>query len=187
MKQDIQISKFLSLILRHKPEHIGIQLNQEGWTNIAELIKAAQKHNAPLNQQLIETIVEQNDKKRFQISEDGLQIRAVQGHSSQSVQRQMLKIEPPQQLYHGTASRFVDPIQEQGLIAGQRHHVHLSEHQDTALKVGQRYGKPILFLVDTAQMHKDGFEFYQAENGVWLTAHVPTQYLSILDQTKSFV
>lgn len=118
MKQDIQISKFLSLVLRHRPEHIGIQLDQEGWANIAELIKAAEKHNTPLNQQLIETIVEQNDKKRFQISEDGLQIRAVQGHSSQSVQRQILKIEPPKQLYHGTASRFVDSIQEQGLIAG---------------------------------------------------------------------
>ncbi|ENX02789.1 hypothetical protein F900_01237 [Acinetobacter modestus] len=187
MKSHTQTSKFLSLILRHKPEQIGLQLDQEGWAKIAELIDAAQQHNTFLDDELIQTIVAQNDKKRFQISEDGLKIRAVQGHSTSAVQRQMTALVPPPQLFHGTASRFVDSIQTQGLIAGQRHHVHLSENQETALKVGQRYGKPILFVVNTTQMQRDGFEFFQAENGVWLTAHVPTQYLSLLDQTKTEV
>ena len=185
MKEHTQISKFLSLILRHKPEQIGLQLDQEGWAKIAELIEAAQQHNVPLDEALLQVIVEQNDKKRFQISEDGLMIRAVQGHSTNKVQRQMIALEPPQYLYHGTASRFIDSIQMQGLIAGQRHYVHLSENKETALNVGQRYGKPVLFLINTLQMYKDGFEFHQAENGVWLTIHVPTQYLSLIDQTKT--
>ena len=185
MKSHTQTSKFLSLILRHKPEQIGLQLDQEGWAKIAELIEAAQQHDVRLDQALLHVIVEQNDKKRFQISDDGLNIRAVQGHSTPTVQREMIAIEPPQHLYHGTASRFMESIQAQGLIAGQRHYVHLSENKETALNVGQRYGKPILFLIDTIQMHKDGFAFYQAENGVWLTKHVPTQYLSINDQTKT--
>ena len=185
MKTHTQISKFLSLILRHKPEQIGLQLDQEGWAKIAALIDAAQQHNTFLDDELIQTIVAQCDKKRFQISDDGLNIRAVQGHSTPTVQREMIAIEPPQHLYHGTASRFMESIQAQGLIAGQRHYVHLSEHKETALDVGQRYGKPILFLIDTIQMHKDGFTFYQAENGVWLITHVPTQYLSLIDQTKT--
>lgn len=185
MKEHTQISKFLSLILRHKPEQIGLQLDQEGWAKIAELIEAAQQHNVPLDEALLEVIVEQNDKKRFQISEDGLMIRAVQGHSTNTVQRQMIALEPPQYLYHGTASRFIDSIQTQGLMAGQRHYVHLSENKEMALNVGQRYGKPVLFLINTLQMYKDGFEFHQAENGVWLTIHVPTQYLSLIDQTKT--
>lgn len=187
MKEHTQISKFLSLILRHKPEQIGLQLDQEGWAKIAELIEAAQRHNVLLDEAFLQLIVEQNDKKRFQISEDGLNIRAVQGHSTSAVQRQITALVPPPQLFHGTASRFIDSIQAQGLIAGQRHHVHLSEDQATALKVGQRYGKPILFVVNTAEMQRDGFEFFQAENGVWLTAHVPTKYLSLLDQTKTEV
>jgi len=178
MKSHTQTSKFLSLILRHKPEQIGLQLDQEGWAKIAELIEAAEQHNTFLDDELIQTIVAQCDKKRFQISDDGLNIRAVQGHSTPTVQREMIAIEPPQHLYHGTASRFMESIQA-------RHYVHLSENKETALNVGQRYGKPILFLIDTIQMHKNGFAFYQAENGVCLTKHVPTQYLSINDQTKT--
>ncbi|WP_420001153.1 RNA 2'-phosphotransferase [Acinetobacter sp. LF10] len=185
MKTHTQTSKFLSLILRHKPEQIGLQLDQEGWAKIDELIEAAQQHNTFLDDELIQTIVAQCDKKRFQISDDGLNIRAVQGHSTLTVQREMIALKPPQYLYHGTASRFIDSIQTQGLIAGQRHYVHLSEHKETALNVGQRYGKPILFLIDTVQMYKDGFTFHQAENGVWLITHVPTQYLSLIDQTKT--
>lgn len=185
MKSHTQTSKFLSLILRHKPEQIGLQLDQEGWAEIAELIDAARQHNTFLDDELIQTIVAQCEKKRFQISDDGLNIRAVQGHSTPTVQRQMIALKPPQYLYHGTASRFIDSIQTQGLIAGQRHYVHLSENKETALNVGQRYGKPVLFLINTIQMHKDGFEFYQAENGVWLTKHVPTQYLLLNDQTKT--
>ena len=143
-----QISKFLSFILRHKPEQIGIQLDHEGWTNIDELIKLS-KNDIKLNYQLIKDVVEQNDKKRFQISEDGLNIRAVQGHSTNMVKRELTPIKPPDILYHGTASRFIESIQQNGLIAGSRHHVHLSENKDTSTEVGKRYGKPILLIIDS--------------------------------------
>lgn len=179
MAEITKISKFLSLVLRHQPEKIGIQLDREGWTDIEKLLQAIQQQGLNLDLAMLNTLVEQNDKKRFQISEDGLQIRAVQGHSTASVNRQMQAIQPPTVLYHGTASRFLDSIWQQGLLAGQRHAVHLSAHIETATSVGQRYGKPVVLSVNTAQMVHDGFAFYQAENGVWLTKYVPAQYLSV--------
>lgn len=179
MSEMTKISKFLSLVLRHQPEKIGIQLDREGWTDIEKLLQAIQQQGLSLDLAMLHTLVEQNDKKRFQISENDLQIRAVQGHSTASVNRQMQAIQPPTVLYHGTASRFLDSIWQQGLLAGQRHAVHLSADIETATTVGQRYGKPVVLSVNTAQMVHDGFEFYQAENGVWLTEHVPAQYLSV--------
>lgn len=174
-------SKFLSLVLRHQPETIGIHLDAEGWTDVHTLLQQMIKHRKPLKLAELVSLVESNDKKRFQLSDDHSKIRAVQGHSSQQVQREYIEITPPDTLYHGTATRFVESIHTQGLIAGDRHHVHLSADLVTATKVGQRHGKVIIFKVNTKQMHQNGFKFYQAENGVWLTEHVPVSYLKILE------
>lgn len=174
-------SKFLSLVLRHQPETIAIQLDSEGWTDVHILLQQMIKHKRPLKLVELIEIVESSDKKRFQLSPDQNKIRAVQGHSSAQVQREYVAIMPPDTLFHGTATRFVDSILEKGLISGERHHVHLSADLVTAQKVGQRHGKVIIFILDTKQMHQDGFQFYCAENGVWLTEQVPIKYLKLFE------
>ncbi|MFH4156354.1 RNA 2'-phosphotransferase [Acinetobacter bereziniae] len=176
-KNQQQHSKFLSLVLRHQPETIGIQLDSEGWTDVQILLQQLIKHHHPLKLDALIQIVESSDKKRFQLSNDHCKIRAVQGHSSTQVKRDYIAITPPNTLFHGTATRFVDSILDQGLMSGERHHVHLSSDQITAAQVGKRHGKVFIFQIDTQQMHQDGYHFYQAENGVWLTEHVPVKYL----------
>ena len=139
----IKASKFLSYILRHKPETIDITLDQQGWVNIEYLIKQANLHGEQLTRDIIEVVVKTSDKKRFTISEDGLKIRAAQGHSTDQVHISHNAQKPPEFLYHGTATRFMDSIKQQGLIAGSRHYVHLSADVNTAIKVGTRHGSPI--------------------------------------------
>jgi len=174
-------SKFLSLVLRHQPETIAIQLDSEGWTDVHILLQQMIKHKRPLKLVELIEIVETSDKKRFQLSPDQNKIRAVQGHSSAQVQREYVAITPPDTLFHGTATCFVDSILEKGLISGERHHVHLSADLVTAQKVGLRHVKVIIFILDTKQMHQDGFRFYCAENGVWLTEQVPIKYLKLFE------
>ncbi|KAE9644624.1 RNA 2'-phosphotransferase [Pseudomonas sp. PB103] len=173
-----ETSKFLSFVLRHEPQAIGLALNAEGWASIDALISGAAGDGRQLSHELIENVVASSDKKRFAISADGHSIRAVQGHSTKSVDLQFEQKQPPQTLYHGTATRFLDSIHEQGLIPGQRHHVHLSEEIATASAVGQRYGTLVVLQVAAQQMEEQGFKFYQAENGVWLTEQVPARFLS---------
>lgn len=175
--QDVEISRFLSFVLRHKPEAIGLQLDSEGWADIEALVAGAERTGKDLDDGMIRRVVAGNDKKRFALSEDGRRIRAVQGHSTAAVQREYEAVVPPQRLFHGTASRFLDSILQKGLIAGSRHHVHLSEDRETATQVGERYGAPVILEIDARAMHEDGFAFHQAENGVWLTARVPLEYL----------
>lgn len=170
-------SKFLSYILRHQPEAIGITLDADGWVDINYLILQANQHGKSLSQELIKEIVETNDKKRFTISKDGLKIRAAQGHSTKQVEINYAEQIPPEFLYHGTATRFIDSIKEQGLIAGNRHYVHLSCDEQTANAVGKRHGKPIVLKVKALLMYQQGFKFYLADNGVWLTNTVPTNFL----------
>lgn len=173
-----EISKFLSYILRHKPDTIGLQLDVEGWADISSLIIGAAKEGRILDQAIIQTVVNSSDKKRFTLSEDGQRIRAVQGHSTPDVNLQHMEKKPPEFLYHGTATRFLESILQQGLIAGSRHHVHLSQDITTAVAVGQRYGKPAVLKVEALRMHQKGFPFFQAENDVWLTSHVPVYFIS---------
>ena len=175
-----ETSKFLSYVLRHEPQAIGLTLDSEGWANIEALISGAARDGRTLDRALIETVVASNDKKRFSISEDGQQIRAVQGHSTKSVELQLEAKQPPETLYHGTATRFIDSINQQGLIPGSRHHVHLSAETTTASAVGQRYGTVVILKVAARQMQEQGFKFYQAENGVWLTEQVPVRFISTL-------
>ncbi|PMX04038.1 RNA 2'-phosphotransferase [Pseudomonas sp. FW215-R2] len=173
-----ETSKFLSFVLRHEPQAIGLTLDSEGWADIDALINGAARDGRTLDRTLIENVVASSDKKRFSISPDGQSIRAVQGHSTKSVELQFEEKQPPETLYHGTATRFMDSINEQGLIPGSRHHVHLSQETATASAVGQRYGTVVILQVAARQMQEQGFKFYQAENGVWLTERVPAEFLS---------
>ncbi|MDG9927846.1 MULTISPECIES: RNA 2'-phosphotransferase [unclassified Pseudomonas] len=172
-----ETSKFLSYILRHEPHAIGLQLDSEGWADIESLIAGAAKDGRTLDIALIQAVVSSSDKKRFSISDDGLRIRAVQGHSTTNVSIQHVEKEPPEFLYHGTATRFLESIRQQGLIAGSRHHVHLSQDIPTAIAVGQRYGKPVVLIIEALLMHQQGFKFFHAENGVWLTNNVPAAFV----------
>ncbi len=174
-KQLADISKFLSFVLRHHPEAIGITLDLEGWTDIAVLIVAAARDGKQLDRDLIQAVVTTSDKKRFAISDDGLRIRAVQGHSTESVDIGFVAKLPPGFLYHGTATRFLESIQQGGLLPGSRQYVHLSQDEQTAIAVGQRHGKPVVLKINASLMHEQGFKFFQAENGVWLTEKVPPE------------
>ena len=172
----ISTSKFLSLVLRHQPETIGIALDDQGWIEIDVLLAAANRAGKKLTRPLLERVVRENDKQRFAISPDGKRIRARQGHSVE-VDLGLQPVQPPELLYHGTVAKFLDSIQASGLVRGSRQYVHLSPDLETARKVGQRRGQPVILVVESGRMARDGFAFYQAENGVWLTASVPAQYL----------
>ncbi|GAB4092007.1 RNA 2'-phosphotransferase [Flaviaesturariibacter terrae] len=180
---DKTISKFLSLVLRHKPGTIGLTLDENGWADVEQLLERCAAHDMPLTREKLETIVAQNDKQRFAFSGDGSRIRASQGHSV-AVDLGLSPTEPPAILYHGTAERNLAPIQEQGLIPGERQQVHLSADRATARAVGARYGKPVVLVVDAAAMQRDGYLFYCSANAVWLTGNVPPSYLSAAQESK---
>lgn len=173
---EVKASKFLSLLLRHKPDEIGLELSSDGWASISDLVDLTKNHKLPLTPELIRAVVRTSDKQRFLISPDGARIRANQGHSL-SVNLGLASQPPPAHLYHGTASRFLNSIRENGLMKGQRQFVHLSLDTETAKRVGMRHGTPVILLVAAHRMHDDGFEFFVSENGVWLTDHVPAKYL----------
>ncbi|MGA8943789.1 MAG: RNA 2'-phosphotransferase [Thermoactinomyces sp.] len=173
---DVKHSKFLSKVLRHRPEMIGIQLDKNGWVNVEELLVACQQHGVSIDRETLERIVATNDKRRFSFSEDGQKIRANQGHSI-PVDLDLEPITPPDRLYHGTASRFLQSIYKKGLVKRKRHHVHLSGDPVTARKVGVRHGLPVILTVLAKEMHQDGYLFYRSANGVWLTEFVPVRYL----------
>jgi len=172
-------SKFLSLVLRHQPELIGLRLAESGWTPIDDLLERAQAAGRPLTRALLQEIVDTSDKQRFAISPDGLRIRANQGHSV-AVDLGLRPQTPPPQLFHGTASRFLASILRGGLVKGSRHHVHLSTDPAVAGAVGRRYGELVLLQIDAQAMHVQGQPFYRADNGVWLTDAVPPQFLKVL-------
>jgi putative RNA 2'-phosphotransferase len=171
-----RISKFLSLVLRHKPELIGLTLDSAGWVSVSDLLRACEAHGHSLTLAELHQVISTNDKQRFSLNEDEQMIRANQGHSV-SVELGYSPAIPPDILYHGTVERFLPFIKEQGLNKGARHHVHLSPDMETARRVGQRRGKPIVLKVESERMHQDGRQFFRAENGVWLTEHVPPEYL----------
>lgn len=179
-QQRKSISKFFSLILRHRPEQIGLTLDKNGWADIDELLAKANLHNRTdlcITREVLMEVVETNDKKRFTVSEDGSRIRAAQGHSTQQVQIEHQTAEPPAVLFHGTAEKSLSSIRGQGLHGVSRHYVHLSADEETAVKVGARHGKPVVLRIDTAAMTAAGHKFYLADNGVWLTESVPPQYI----------
>jgi putative RNA 2'-phosphotransferase len=175
-KSLVATSKFLSLVLRHKPEAIGIALDAEGWIDVDVLLAAAARHGRSISRVQLADVVATNDKQRFSLSTDGRSIRANQGHSV-DVDLALAPLEPPEFLYHGTVERFVSSIREKGLIRGQRHHVHLSGDRETAGRVGQRRGKAVILVVESGRMHRLGHKFFCSANGVWLTDTVPPAFL----------
>lgn len=174
-----EISKFLSYVLRHAPETIGLKLDAGGWADVAELLAKANAAGQQIDLDTLHAVVAESDKKRFTLSDDGRRIRAAQGHSV-TVDLGLAASEPPLLLYHGTASRNLDAIFTEGLKPGHRQQVHLSSDPDTARRVGERHGKPAVLTVDAGRMHRAGFLFFRADNGVWLTDHVPPGYLERL-------
>lgn len=171
-----QTSKFLSLILRHKPETIGITLDEHGWANVDELLEGMRKTHV-IDMAVLEEIVATDNKQRYSFNEDKTLIRANQGHSI-PVDVELEKREPPEYLWHGTGEKYVASIKAQGLLPKSRLYVHLSRDYDTAVKVGKRHGKPVIFKVQSQKMQEAGYDFYCSVNGVWLTKEVPVEYLS---------
>ena len=170
-------SKFLSYVLRHKPESIGITLDENGWVEVSSLLEASRAAGQNISVELLREIVETNSKKRFAFNDTGERIRASQGHSVKNIDLNLNEVKPPEILYHGTVEKFIDAIQKSGLQKMNRQHVHLSETRETATSVGSRRGKPIILEVNAAQMHEAGFIFYCSENGVWLADSVPWKYI----------
>ncbi len=168
-------SRFLSLILRHHPEVIGIQLDEHGWADVSELIEGISR-TRPFDLELLDKIVAKDEKQRYSFNKDKTLIRANQGHSI-PVDVELEKKIPPAILWHGTGEKYVESILKQGLLPMSRLYVHLSSDYDTAVKVGSRHGKPVVFEVAAGEMQKSGYDFYQSVNRVWLTKSVPAAYL----------
>ncbi|EHQ25154.1 RNA 2'-phosphotransferase [Mucilaginibacter paludis] len=177
-KQITSISKFLSLVLRHQPELIGIEMDEQGWVKVTDLLEKANAHGKALNMDVLKYVVDTNAKKRFAFDESQTYIRASQGHSVE-VELGYLPQIPPEILYHGTGSQSVDAILKTGLEKRARQHVHLSHDVETATKVGSRHGKPVILKVLAADMHQQGYAFYLSENKVWITDGVPAQFLEV--------
>jgi putative RNA 2'-phosphotransferase len=176
-KRLITISKYLAKYLRHAPEELGLTLQSGGWVPVDDLLDAARRHGFAIDYDELIECVETSDKKRFSFDDTGELIRANQGHSVE-VDLQLEETVPPELLYHGTVARFLPSIHENGLIRGNRHHVHLSKDVETARKVGARRGQPVILKVDAGRMHRDGHKFYVSVNGVWLTDSVLPEYLA---------
>ncbi len=170
------ISRLLSLILRHEPEAFGLALDDQGWVGVEELLAACRTRGEGISYEELKAVVAENDKKRFALSPDCRRIRASQGHSVR-VDLELVPIEPPECLYHGTVNRFVNAIRREGLLPRTRQYVHLSADKATAGKVGQRRGEPVILAVEAGRMHRDGLRFYLSANGVWLADHVPARYI----------
>lgn len=181
MKENlVGISKFLSLILRHQPETIGLTLDANGWADLDELIAKARAHGRRLDEAVIREVVASNDKQRFALDDVGRRIRANQGHSV-SIEIGLQPLAPPDVLFHGTATRFLEAIRREGLKPMNRQHVHLSLDLDTAVNVGSRHGKPLVLRVRAAELATAGQAFFRSENGVWLTTAIAPAFIEIVD------
>jgi len=178
-KRRVHVSKYLSRHLRHAPEDLGLTLEPGGWVPIEALLAGAAAAGFPITREELDEVVRTSDKQRFALDETGTKIRANQGHSVE-VDLQLTPAEPPAELFHGTAERNVEAILRDGLRKMARHHVHLSPDTETATRVGQRHGKPVVLVVDAARLRADGHTFFRSANGVWLVDEVPAQYLRAL-------
>lgn len=172
-----KLGRFLSLVLRHKPQAIGITLDEHGWADVTQLIQKMNENGKAIDIQTLEKIVAENDKKRYAFNEDHTKIRANQGHSI-NVNPDLKEETPPKYLYHGTALRFLDAIKKEGIKKQSRSYVHLSKDEQTALKVGKRHGEPVILIIEAEKMYNDGIKFYKSENGVWLTDYVNPKYFT---------
>lgn len=176
--RDVELGKFISLILRHSPETIGITLDEHGWADVEDLIKGISKAGKRIDFDTLDRIVKENNKQRYSFNEDRTKIRANQGHSVE-VDVELEEKVPPKYLYHGTSKRFIDSIMKLGIQRQSRQYVHLSMDFETALTVGKRHGKPIVLRINSEAMVDNGHKFYLSKNGVWLTKDVPVKFISI--------
>ena len=172
----VQVSKYLSKHLRHEPERLGLMLAEGGWVGVDELLAACARQRFPIRRAELDEVVARSDKQRFALDPTGTRIRANQGHSV-AVDLQLIPVEPPDVLYHGTGYRAAEAIAQQGLHRMGRHHVHLSGDVPTAERVGARHGRPVVFAVAAAALRRAGHTFYRSANGVWLVDHVPAEFL----------
>ena len=180
-KQEIKLSKFLSLLLRHNPGAIGLELDGNGWANVDELIEKSSKKGKKFDLKDLKYIVKNCDKQRYTFNEDYTKIRANQGHSIK-VDLDLKPSTPPEVLYHGTATRNLDSILKNGIHKSNRHHVHLSLDVGTATKVGQRHGKVVILQINAKQMNGDGHQFFLSKNNVWLTDFVDPKYITVYQE-----
>ena len=167
----------MSLVLRHQPDVLSLTPDDQGWVSTQQLLTGLKTKFRSINVETIKMVVESNDKQRFCFNHDFSLIRANQGHSI-SIDLGLEPTIPPRELYHGTYSQALKDIFKNGLLKMTRQHVHLSSNIETAIKVGSRRGKPIVLKVCSQSMHNDGHIFYLSDNNVWLTEHVPAEYLS---------
>lgn len=180
-KQLLKTSKFLSLVLRHQPEIIGLELDQNGWVDINDLLQKSNNHGQQLDRHILNHIVATNSKKRFAFNDNLDKIRASQGHSIE-IELGYTNQKPPTLLFHGTSEQSVQSIQVSGLEKRNRQHVHLSSQIETAINVGKRHGKPVVFKVQAEQMYLDNYAFFFSDNCVWLTECVPPKYLKRMEE-----
>lgn len=173
--EDVRLGRFLSLVLRHDPGAAGIALDEHGWADVEELLAGVNRTGRKIDMRTLERIVRENNKQRYSFNEDRTKLRANQGHSIE-VDVELREEEPPDCLYHGTATRFFHSIQKEGIRRMSRQHVHLSGSFDTAMAVGKRHGIPMVITVDARAMARDGVKFYRSENGVWLCEKVEPKY-----------
>ncbi|HIH2840588.1 TPA: RNA 2'-phosphotransferase [Clostridioides difficile] len=180
MSKKDKLSIFISLILRHKPETIGIKLDDYGYADVNELIEKINNTGRNINIEILEQIVKEDNKQRYSFNDDRSKIRANQGHSI-NVNVELRELEPPKYLYHGTATRFLDNIKNEGIIKQSRLYVHLSRNIDIAVKVGKRHGTPVILKINTGKMYENGYKFYLSENNVWLCEYIPFKYVEIFE------
>ena len=173
---DVSLGRFISLVLRHQPQTIGLTLDEHGWADTKALISGVCATGRKLDMETLDRIVRENNKQRYSFNEDKSKIRANQGHSI-AVDVEMDIAEPPAVLYHGTAVQSLDSIREKGILKMSRNYVHLSKDIDTAVKVGSRHGKPAVLVINTAEMLADGFVFRLSDNGVWQSEDIPQKYV----------
>ncbi|XZN14433.1 RNA 2'-phosphotransferase (plasmid) [Clostridium perfringens] len=178
---DTRISRYISLILRHKPEVIGLKLDNKGWGNVKELLDGLNKQDNNVTMNDLERIVREDNKQRYSFNEDKTMIRANQGHSI-NVDLELKAIKPPKGLYHGTGRKYLDSILSKGIVKKTRQYVHLSDNLDTAVNVGLRHGELVILLIDSERMHKDGIKFYLSENKVWLCDYIDPKYISFVEE-----
>lgn len=172
----LRISKFLSLVLRHKPQTVGLSLDQGGWAKVDEVLDKAKETGVSVTRELLQQVVKQSEKQRFSLTEDGLRIRANYGHSI-PVDLGLEPLMPPEFLFHGTAKHSLDSIERQGIVPKKRNYVHLSPDKHTAVRVGKRHGKAIVLIIQAGRMYEHGFQFFRSVKGIWLTEKIPSEYI----------
>ena len=175
-KRDVELGRFLSLVLRHNPAAAGIRLDEHGWADVGALLSGCARAGKRIDRETLERIVRENSKQRYSFNGDHTKIRANQGHSI-AVDVELREMQPPARLYHGTAARFLERIRAEGITRQSRQYVHLSADAETAYRVGSRHGAPVVLPLDTAAMAQDGYRFFRSENGVWLCEQAPWRYV----------